>query len=598
MIKGLRSIKEVVYKLMRILNTEQKRYGILVLITSFLGALFEMFGVSIIIPLVNSLIEPEQLLQDKFFGRFFKSYNIIDRNQIVLVVGFGTIILYLAKNVFFVFLSWVRAKFSSKVQRELSVQMIKSYMNKGYSFFLKGNSGEMIRSVNGDAKGVYALLNQSFKCIIESMTIVMICIFILVTDWFMAIGIIILALSCLTIIYGCFKEKLRKQGKLSRSYNAKLNQQTIQIFQGIKEIIVQRKQKFFVKIFEDTNIAQQRAMVWSAVGTESPAYIIEAICITGLLGIICIRISSGQANTSVMIPSLSAFAVGAFRILPALGRISSGINSIIFYIPSLNNMYEKFDSMSDENNIDIQCVADTGITGLVNEFTLKQISWKYQIGENNILNNISLTIKKGDSIAIIGKSGAGKTTLADIMLGLLKPQIGEVLLDGTDIFTIGKEWEHIMGYVPQMVYITDDSLRKNIAFGLNDEEIDDNKVWKALEKAQLKQYVLGLEKQLDTIVGERGIRFSGGQRQRVAIARALYEEPDILILDEATAALDNETENIVMEAIEHLQGKITLIIIAHRLNTIRNCDRIYEVEDGKVWERDKAEFFHDKRSIV
>ena len=598
MIKGLRSIKEVVYKLMRILNTEQKRYGILVLITSFLGALFEMFGVSIIIPLVNSLIEPEQLLQDKFFGRFFKSYNIIDRNQIVLVVGFGTIILYLAKNVFFVFLSWVRAKFSSKVQRELSVQMIKSYMNKGYSFFLKGNSGEMIRSVNGDAKGVYALLNQSFKCIIESMTIVMICIFILVTDWFMAIGIIILALSCLTIIYGCFKEKLRKQGKLSRSYNAKLNQQTIQIFQGLKEIIVQRKQKFFVKIFEDTNIAQQRAMVWSAVGTESPAYIIEAICITGLLGIICIRISSGQANTSVMIPSLSAFAVGAFRILPALGRISSGINSIIFYIPSLNNMYEKFDSMSDENNIDIQCVADTGITGLVNEFTLKQISWKYQIGENNILNNISLTIKKGDSIAIIGKSGAGKTTLADIMLGLLKPQIGEVLLDGTDIFTIGKEWEHIMGYVPQMVYITDDSLRKNIAFGLNDEEIDDNKVWKALEKAQLKQYVLGLEKQLDTIVGERGIRFSGGQRQRVAIARALYEEPDILILDEATAALDNETENIVMEAIEHLQGKITLIIIAHRLNTIRNCDRIYEVEDGKVWERDKAEFFHDKRSIV
>lgn len=592
MIKGLRSIKEVVYKLMKILNTEQKQYGILVLIISFLGALFEMLGVSAIIPLVNSLIEPERLLQNELLGKFLRDYNLVNKNQIVLAVGLGTIILYLVKNVFFVFLSWVRAKFSSKVQRELSVQMIKSYMNKGYSFFLKGNSGEMIRSVNGDAKGVYALLNQSFKCIIESMTIVMICVFILVTDWFMAVGIIILALSCLTVIYGCFKDKLRKQGKLSRSYNAKLNQQTIQIFQGIKEIIVQRKQRFFVKTFEDTSIEQQHAMIWSAVGTESPAYIIEAICITGLLGIICIRISSGQANTSVMIPSLSAFAVGAFRILPALGRISSGLNSIIFYIPSLNDMYEKFINISDESNIDIQCVADTGVKGLVNEFALKQISWKYEVGKNNILNNINLTIKKGDSIAIIGKSGAGKTTLADIMLGLLKPQTGEVLLDGTDIFTIGKEWGHIMGYVPQMVYITDDSLRKNIAFGLNDEEIDDKKVWKALEKAQLKQYVLGLEKQLDTVVGERGIRFSGGQRQRVAIARALYEEPDILILDEATAALDNETENIVMEAIEHLQGKITLIIIAHRLTTIRNCDRIYEVEDGKVWERDKAEFSH------
>lgn len=592
MIKGLRNIKEVIYKLTKILNAEQKRYGILVLISSFVGALFEMLGVSAIIPLVNSLIEPEQLLQDEFFGRFLKNYHLVDKNQIVLIVGFGTIILYLIKNIFFIFLSWVRAKFSSKVQRELSVQMIKSYMNKGYSFFLKGNSGEMLRSVNGDAKGVYALLNQSFKCIIESMTIAMICIFILVTDWFMAVGIIMLALLCLTIIYGGFKDKLRKQGKLSRSYNAKLNQQTIQIFQGIKEIIVQRKQKFFVKTFEDTSIDQQRAMVWSAVGTESPAYIIEAICITGLLGIICIRISSGQADTSVMIPSLSAFAVGAFRILPALGRISSGINSIMFNIPALNDMYEKFNRVSDESNIDIQCVTDTGIKGLVNEFVLKQISWKYEIGENNILDNISLRIKKGDSIAIIGKSGAGKTTLADIMLGLLKPQTGNVLLDGTDIFTIGKEWGHIMGYVPQTVYITDDSLRKNIAFGVKEGEIDDNKIWKALEKAQLKQYVLGLEKQLDTVVGERGIRFSGGQRQRVAIARALYEEPDILILDEATAALDNETENIVMEAIEHLQGKITLIIIAHRLTTIRNCDKVYEVRDGKMWERNKAELFH------
>ena len=247
---------------------------------------------------------------------------------------------------------------------------------------------------------------------------------------------------------------------------------------------------------------------------------------------------------------------------------------------TLSNIYENHEDTSKDVHFE-------------QELRVKKICWKYSEGTEYILNNLDLNIQKGQSIAFIGNSGAGKTTLADIILGLLKPQSGQVTLDGKDIFSIGKEWGNIIGYVPQAVYLTDDSIRKNIAFGIKEDDIDETRVWNALEQAQLKEFVESLDEQLDTKVGERGVRFSGGQRQRVAIARALYENPDILVLDEATAALDNETESAVMESIEALQGKITLIIIAHRLTTVRKCDKIYEITNGVAVERKKSEIFGD-----
>ena len=589
--KSLKSMEVVLQRLLYVLSIEQKRYGLLVLIASFIGALLETFGVSVIVPLINSLLKPESLLQEKVIGDFLKKNDFTEKNEIVIVVGGGIIAIYILKNLYFVFLSWLRAKYSAKIKRELSVKMIRSYMEKGYTFFLSKNSGELIRSVVMDTNGVYALLNQIFKSIVEGMTIVLICMYILITDWIMAVGMIAMAGLCLAIIYGGFRKLMGKQGEQSRIYNAIINQQAIQIFQGIKEIIVKRKQNYFADNFEDANAKSQRTIVWNMLGGEWPAYIIEAICVTGMLGLICIRVAFGGDDAADMLPALSALAVGAFRILPSLGRISSGFNTIIFYVPTLDDMYEQFKRVTDESRTDMPYDEETGVTGFENELILRQVSWTYGKEQNYILKNINLRVKKGEAIALIGQSGAGKTTLADIMLGLLKPQRGEVTLDGKDIFMIGKEWSRIVGYVPQTVHISDDSIRVNIAFGMPEEEIDDNKVWQALEQAQLKDFVQSLEKGIDTIVGERGLRFSGGQRQRVAIARALYEEPDILILDEATAALDGETENAVMEAIENLHGKITLVIVAHRLTTIRKCDKIYEVKDGQVYRREKSEVF-------
>lgn len=590
--KSMAKVIDVYNKLMYIMNTEQKRYGLLLLAMSFVGALLETIGVSAIVPLIQVLMTPEQILKNKWIGKILEFLNIYKNEQIILIFGLGIILVYIFKNIFFIFMSWVRSVYACKIQRELSVHMMKTYMDKGYPFFLTKNTSELMRGVFNDTSSVYSFINQLFRTIVDCLTVALICIYIFVTDIMFALGMVVLACMCLLIVFGYFKNRMQRYGRESRKYTAVVNQQAIQAFQGIKEVIVMRKQKYFVKNFENAWLKQRKPSVGHAVGAESPAYIIEAICITGLLGLVCFRVIFGGENVEIMFPTLSAFAVGAFRILPALGKISSGFNTLNFFLAPLDHMYKQLkdtEAQGDtlENIYLVDKNADREFVEFKNELRINQICWRYTEELGYVLKDLSLVIKKGESVAFIGHSGAGKTTLADIMLGLLKPQSGEVTIDGKDIFTFGDEWSNIMGYVPQAVYLPDDSIRKNIAFGIPDKNIDDEKVWNALEQAQLKEFVESLPHRLDTLIGERGIRFSGGQRQRIAIARALYSSPDVLILDEATAALDNETEMAVMESIEHLKGKITLIIIAHRLTTIRDCDKVYEVKDGKIWERDK-----------
>lgn len=597
---GIKKLEDVLKKLMYILTVEQKRYGIFLLILSFIGALLETLGVSAIVPLINALMTPDKILENELAASIFDFLNISESQDIVMTIGLGVILLYILKNLFFILLSWIRAKYACKIQRELSIKMMKTYMDKGYQFFLTKNTSELMRGVFNDTSGVYSFLNQLFKMIVDCMTVALICVYIFITDWSMAVSMVILACFCLLVIYGYFKGKMQKLGQDSRKYGAIVNQQAIQAFQGIKEVIVMRKQKHFVGKFEEASRKQRSLAVGQTVGAESPGYIIEAICITGLLGIVCFRVVLGTQNAETMFPALSAFAVGAFRILPALGKLASGFNTLNFYLPSLNDMYRQLKATENEHDTlksiyQVDTESNEESFEFRNELKINNICWKYENNAEHVLKDLCLTIKKGEAVALIGHSGAGKTTLADVILGLLKPQSGQVTIDGRDIFTFGEEWCGIMGYVPQSVYLTDDSIRKNIAFGVHEKDIDDEKVWKALEQAQLEEFVRSLEKGLDTPVGERGVRFSGGQRQRVAIARALYENPNILILDEATAALDNETETAVMEAIEALKGKITLIIIAHRLSTIRNCDKIYEVKDGNICERRKEDIFEEKQ---
>ena len=321
-----------------------------------------------------------------------------------------------------------------------------------------------------------------------------------------------------------------------------------------------------------------------SVASESPAYIIEAACVTGMIVAVCFKVIF-SSDVETLIPQLAAYAIGAFRILPSLGRISSSFNTMIYSIPSMNATYENvYEANQFEKNYDSNGNGNREEKlELKDAIRIKNVCWKYSEDGRAILEDININIEKGTSVAFIGQSGAGKTTLADIILGLLHPQKGDILVGGKSIFESPHEWANLVGFVPQSVYLIDDTIRNNVAFGIDEEEIDDEQVWYALEQAQLADFVSTLPEGMQNIVGDRGIRLSGGQRQRIAIARALYKNPEVLVLDEATSALDTETESAVMEAIEYLQGHKTLIIIAHRLTTIQNCDVIYEIKESHAY---------------
>lgn len=562
------------------------------MIMTLMGAICETLGVSIILPLVQVMIAPQQLRNNTMVAPIIDFFHLDSDTALIWAIGVSVIAVYLGKNLFLFFLSYVRVKYACKIERELSVEMIDSYMKRGYVFFLNTSTGELMRGVNSGISSTYTALYQIFKLLAEMLTVVCICIFIMSTDIVMALCVITLALICLSIVVlGC-QRWVKKCGEITYKYSALVNTTLLQAFQGIKEILVMRRQKYFINAYKDNYIKQQKGTIGQTVASESPAYLIEAVCVSGLIVAVCFKAIDAD-NAATLVPQLASFAVAAFRILPSLGRISNNFNQFMFCVPGINDTYNNFkevrsNTLDDENGMLIKRKQETEINckkKFEHKLSIENVTWKYPNTGINVLEDISLEINKGQSIAFVGKSGAGKTTLADIALGLLIPQKGMVKIDGVDIAEIPEERSHMIGFVPQNVNLLDDTVRKNVAFGMEDDKIDDVLVWKALEQAQLKDIIEESAHGLDTMIGERGIRFSGGQRQRFAIARALYTEPDILILDEATSALDTETETAVMEAINALQGHKTLIIIAHRLTTIRNCDKIYEIVGGKAVER-------------
>ena len=589
---GLQSIKELWKKYSFILTPAQKRWGFLILIMTLIGAVFETLGVSIILPLVQIIISPEILFKNPHFAKLAEGLHISSREQIIWAVGLSVIAVYIIKNVFLVFLSYVRARYACKIQRELSVEIMKSYLGRGYPFFLISNTSELLRGMTGSIENTYNALCYILKIIAEILTAGCICVYFIVMDVGMALCVMLLAGACLGVMVIGFRGWMRECGSREYKYDALTKKILLQAFEGIKEVLVMKKERFFIKEYEETYIKRQFPAISKAVAQETPAYLIEGVCLTGLIVAVCFK-ALGADNADLLVAQLAAFAVGAFRILPSLGRISSSFNQVVFSTAGINDTYNNLKEVrKHDQSLKKELGNEKKEQKIIfqDRLEISGVVWQYENSEKKVLKDVSLSIKKGQAVALIGQSGAGKTTLADIILGLLRPSQGKVLLDGMyDIYDMPSEWSRIISFVPQSVYLVDDTIRNNIAFGVEKENIEDKKVWEALEQAQLSDFIKGLSEGLDTMIGERGVRFSGGQRQRVAIARALYSNPAILVLDEATSALDNETEEAVIQAIESLQGHKTLIIIAHRLSTVRNCDIIFEIKDGVAIQVEKED---------
>lgn len=583
--KNMNSIKtlwSVLSKLKFVLGKNQKKKCIGVLVLTLIGAILETIGISIILPFVQAIISIDKLIKNTLIQKIMDTFNMETGGQLIVFLSVCVISVYLLKNAYLIFLIYVRNIFQMTTQKELSMRMMNAYVNRPYEFYLNQNIGKLTQGINGDVVNCYLILNHILRIAAEGLTILLICSYILYTDFIMAFSIFISASLSFCLVHVVFKKKLKKYGILQRKYESMLNQTLQHTFNGIKEIKVMHQSAFFENQFEKVYNKKNKALILQNVAIESPSYVIEAICASGVVIMVCIRMLTGMEAEN-FIPQLATFVVAAFRILPSVAKISGSCNAIMFGLPCLDNVYvniqevEEFERQYKEKNEDA-----IGQKKFKDFLEIKNVTWTYPNSEKEVLSNISIRINRGDAVALIGESGAGKTTLADIILGLFHPQKGKINMDGVDIFSMREQWSKIIGYVPQSVFLMDDTLKKNIAFGIEEDSIDEDLVWSVIKQAQLEDVVLSLPDGLQTIVGEHGIRFSGGQRQRIAIARALYHEPSILVLDEATSALDNDTENAVMEAVDSLQGKKTLIIVAHRLSTIKNCNKIYEIKNGKA----------------
>lgn len=462
-------------------------------------------------------------------------------------------------------------------------------MRQNYLFHVSKNVAEFQRNITSDVNGFFTVVLNVLQFLAEFSVCVVLVVFLLIQDWVSTIAVASLLFVFMIFFAFFFKKVLVRKGEESRQANVQVTKWLMQSFSGIKEIKVTNGEEFFItnydKHYKKCAVVQRQ----QSILTYLPKPVMETVCICSLLLAMIIKITVTQSDISSFVTTLSIFAVAAFRMLPSFNKITGYLSGMMFNKPAIDSVYKDLLEIEELLNQKKEDKQDTENVTFSDSIKLNNLSFHYPESDKWILKDANLEIKKNTSVAFIGASGAGKTTAADLILGILEPQEGSVTIDGIDIRKCMTSWHENIGYIPQTIYLMDDTIRANITFGVPQSEIDDDRIERAMKEAQLDEFVHSLPEGLDTIVGDRGVKLSGGQRQRIGIARALYRNPKVLILDEATSALDNDTEREVMQAIDGLHGTRTLIIIAHRLSTIKKCDLIYEVGEGKIKQRVKEE---------
>ncbi len=582
-------------KINYVLDRKQKiNLGILLIII-FIGAFVELLGVSAVMPLINVAMQPETIHEKWYFILISKYTGITDANQMVLFLAVLLIIIYILKNIYVMAMYSLQYRFVFNNQQRLSVRMMKSYMQQDYLFHVSKNVAEFQRNITSDVNGFFTVALNVLQFLAEFSVSTVLVIFLLIQDWVSTIAVAALLFLFMGIFTIFFKKVLVKIGEESRKANVLVTKWLFQAFSGIKEIKVANKEYFFITNYDKNYKDCARVQRQQSILTYLPKPVMETVCICSLMLAMIIKIAVMKSDIVSFVTTLSVFAVAAFRMLPSFNKITGYISSMMFNKPAIDSVYKDLKEIEQFMGQKIVRHEDTISITLNKSIQFNDVSFHYSESDKWILKDANLEIQKNTSVALIGASGAGKTTAADLILGILEPQEGTVTIDGVDIKKCMKSWHEDIGYIPQVIYLMDDNIRANVAFGIPEEEIDDAAIEKALREAQLDQFVHALPDGLDTMIGDRGVKLSGGQRQRIGIARALYRNPNVLVLDEATSALDSDTEREVMEAIDGLHGTRTLIVIAHRLSTLRKCDKIYEVGNGRFTERNKVEVLGGER---
>ncbi len=574
---------DMIRKMRYILDRRQKMQICYLGMLIFVGGLLETVSVSGLLPVVWVIIDPAKAQENKYVRLLMEVLHTDSIEGFIVPLLTAMILLYTLKNAFMLLLANEQNKFIAHNRNKLISQVLREFLNRPYEFYLDADIPTVFRLTDSDIPNVFNILMAMISLVSEAVVFALLCVVMVATDWKLLVFLIVV-FGCLSVlILKVMKPRLSRLGEKNLAIQSRIAKWRIQAIYGIKDVKVLHREAFFADNYESSGKIGAGYSKRYAVMNNTPRLLIETIFIASILGYIILYILAGN-DASTLVPILTAFGVAAIRMMPSVNRINTYMTDISYFRPCLDYVYENMNinEISKKNNQTLKPVDAAKTMALRDRIELRDIVYAYPNTDKLIFDHADMVIPCGKSVGIMGPSGAGKSTIVDILLGLLKVRTGSILCDGVDIFDNYPAWLSRIGYIPQSIYLVDEPIRNNIAFGIADSEIDDARIWDALEEAQLAAFIRGLPEGLDTAIGDRGVRLSGGQRQRLGIARALYHNPEILVFDEATSALDNETEAAVMDAINSFHGRKTMIIIAHRLNTIEKCDMIYKVDAGKI----------------
>jgi ABC-type multidrug transport system fused ATPase/permease subunit len=566
---------ETIRKAWAVYPKQSKRRVPFVMLLGILGTAVEAFGIGLVIPVMTTMSKASPGNSGSVLQPLFNFFGIQSVGTMVGVAVLSIVVAFMVKNTYQLFYSWYVSKFSNFSSQQLSSMLFRSFLRRPYTFHLQRNSSELLNTVQQEVGMTLGIVTSTTGLLKEILLGGSVAVLMFITEPVAAASTLVILIFGSILYTKVTKPRIAYFGQQRQKIQAPLMRYLLQGFGGVKDIQVLGRSEDFASQYEKQNIVVQKAgLRYGLVRQIGPMWT-ELLAMSGLTVVVWVMVWQGRAPDRI-IPLLGLFVIATWRFVPTINNVVGLVNSLAYSKPAVESLYNEFEYIKKQNEIiKTQAV-------FADKIEMRNLTFSYANTLAPSLRDVNIVVRKGETVGFIGPSGAGKSTLVDVILGLLPPSSGELLVDGINMHEHNIEWQSTIGYVAQAIYLTDDTIRRNVAFGIAENEIDDVALERALKSAQLWEFVQGLPDKTHSIVGERGIRVSGGQRQRIGIARALYHEPQVLVLDEATSSLDIETETEVMSAIRALQGFKTILIVAHRLSTVQHCDRVYKIEDATI----------------
>ena len=586
-------MRSLIKKLVYLLPKKDPFKLALLFVLMLIAAGIEVVGIGMIPAFVSIVAAPDRVLEFEPLTGLWQILNITNDQDLLLFGSVALVGIFIIKSMYMLAYNYTEAKYIYNRRYFMSHRLMSSYMQAPYTFHLGRNSSELLRNTNSEVNIIVNnVLTNLLKLSKEGLMTLSILLFLLIMEPLISLVVIFLSGFGAGSFLMFTQKKVKRYGKQEQGHRRNMIQAVQQGLGGIKDARVLNRENHFIEKYRVEAYESTKLKTYIRYIQQIPKPVVETTAVLGMMLISAIMVWQGRPMGTI-IPILTLFAMATVRLMPSVQQLSTLYTSLRYNLVAVDPIYDDLKELEEYRKNFLADRKKQDSIRLEHAIEAENISYSYPGADEKALDNISFTAPKGRAIAFVGESGAGKTTIVDLILGLLTPTSGTIRVDGQDIQEGVSAWQRNIGYIPQSIYLADESLRNNVAFGIPESEIDDEKVYQAIESAQLSEMVSRLPYGLNTMIGENGTRISGGQRQRVGIARALYHNPQVLVMDEATSALDNITEKEITSAIESLKGDKTVIMIAHRLTTVENCDVLYLMNNGKIVDQGSYDYLVD-----